>query len=154
MGFFDDIKRVFTGDEEDFEDEYEVEEEAEEREEPREKAKKETAPRLFQSDRKKVVSYPAQNAAQMQVVLCKPERFEDAPSVADHLNDNKTVVLNLESANREASRRIIDFLSGVVYANNGNIKKVANSTYIATPNAVDVMGELMLDDFDGSNMYF
>ena len=154
MGFFDDIKKAFVGQDDDFEEEYDVTEETEEKDEFREKPKKEASPRLFEGSRKKVVAYPTPNPAQMQVVLCKPERFEDAPSVADHLNDNKTVVLNLESANREASRRIIDFLSGVVYANNGNIKKVANSTYIATPNAVDVMGELMLDDFDGSNMYF
>lgn len=152
MGLFEDIKKAFTGQEDDFEDEYDAEE-TPEKEEPVEKPKKESSPRMFQSDRKKVVAYPTNNAAQMQVVLCKPERFDDSPAVADHLNENKTVVLNLESANREASRRIIDFLSGVVYANNGNIKKVAKSTYICTPDAVNVMGELMLDDFDGSDMY-
>lgn len=145
MGFFDDMKKVFSPQEDDFEEDF-VEEEEELIEEPvREKPRKDTA-RLFQSN-KKVVSYQ-QPMTQMQVVLCKPERFEDVPSVADHLNDKKTVVVNLESANREASRRIIDFLSGVVYANHGNIKKVANSTYIATPDDVNVMGELMLDDFE------
>ena len=146
MGFFDDFKKAFSSQEEDFEDEV-VEEEEEVVEEPVEKPRKES-PRLFQSSQKKVVTYP-QNASQMQVVLCKPERFEDVPDVADHLNDKKTVILNLEAANREASRRIIDFLSGVVYANKGNIKKVANSTYVATPNDVNVMGELLMDDFDG-----
>lgn len=145
MGFFDDMKKVFSAQDEDFEDE--ILEEEEEEEEVYEKPKKEPV-RLFSQNNKKVVSYPQQGATQMQVVLCKPERFEDVPSVADHLNDKKTVVLNLESANREASRRIIDFLSGVVYANHGNIKKVANSTYIATPDEVNVMGELMLDEFE------
>lgn len=150
MGFFDDMKKVFASQDDEFEDEVLEEEEEVEEEEYFEKPRKE-APRLFATQNKKVVSYP-QNATQMQVVLCKPERFEDVPSVADHLNEKKTVVLNLESANREASRRIIDFLSGVVYANHGNIKKVANSTYIATPDEVNVMGELMLDDFE-NGMY-
>ena len=74
--------------------------------------------------------------------------------IADHLNAKKTVVLNLEAANRDVSRRIIDFLSGVAYANNGNIRKVANSTFIIVPTDVDVMGELMLDDIDDGKMYF
>ena len=91
----------------------------------------------------------------MQVVLVKPDRFEDVTSIADHLNAKKTVVLNLEAANRDVSRRIIDFLSGVAYANSGNIRKVANSTFIIVPTDVDVMGELMLDDFDdGTKSYF
>ncbi len=150
MGFFDDVKKVFIPQEDDYEDETLVEEEEEVEEE---KPRRESTARLFQSDRKKVVSYTP-SLAQMQVVLCKPERFEDVPSVADHLNEKKTVVLNLESANRETSRRIIDFLSGVAYANHGNIKKIANSTFIVTPNDVNVMGELMLDDFESGNIYF
>ncbi len=153
MGFLDDVKKVFspTEDEYEYEDDL-LEEEYEEKEELREKPQREvSAPRLFQTDRKKVVSYAPQS--QMQVVLCKPERYEDVPSVADHLNEKKTVILNLESANRESSRRIIDFLSGVAYAIHGNIKKVANSTYIVTPNDVDLMGELLLDDFENGNMY-
>ncbi len=152
MGFLDDVKKVFspTEDEYEYEEGYE-EEEYEEKEEPREKTQRESTPRLFQSDRKKVVSYQA--PGQMQVVLCKPERYEDVPSVADHLNEKKTVILNLESANRESSRRIIDFLSGVAYAIHGNIKKVANSTYIVTPDDVSLMGELLLDDFENGNIY-
>ncbi|MBQ1231721.1 MAG: cell division protein SepF [Clostridia bacterium] len=150
MGFFDDMKKVFVPQDEDYEEETLVEEEDVVEEE---KPRRETATRLFQTDKKKVVSYN-QSLAQMQVVLCKPERFDDVPSVADHLNDKKTVVLNLEAANRETSRRIIDFLSGVAYANHGNIKKIANSTYIVTPNDVNVMGELMLDDFESGNIYF
>ena len=53
----------------------------------------------------------------------KPERFEDASTIADHLNNKRTVVLNLESTNKEVSRRRVDFLSGVAYANNGQIKR-------------------------------
>lgn len=93
------------------------------------------------------------NSSQIQVVLVKPTRFEDAPSIADHLNERKTVVLNLEAANRETSRRLIDFLSGTAYATRGSIKKVANSTYIITPANVDVLGDLVMDDFDSEGMF-
>ncbi len=98
----------------------------------------------------KVVDMPS---SAVQVVLVKPTRFEDAPSIADHLNARKTVVLNLEAANRETSRRLIDFLSGTAYATRGSIKKVANSTYIITPANVDVLGELIDGDFDADGMF-
>lgn len=91
--------------------------------------------------------------AQLQVVLVKPEHFEDASSIADHLNEKRTVVLNLESANREVARRLVDFLSGVAYANGGQIKRVANSTFIITPYNVDVMGDL-LDELENNGMFF
>ena len=90
---------------------------------------------------------------QLQVVLVKPERFDDARPVADHLNSKHTVVLNLESTNKEVSRRLIDFLSGVAYANNGQIKRVANSTYIITPYNVNIMGDL-LDELENSGVFF
>lgn len=95
-----------------------------------------------------------QSASQMQMVLVRPDRFDDVTSIADHLNQRKAVVLNLEAANRDVQRRIIDFLSGVAYANNGNMRKVANSTFLIVPSGVDVMGELMLEEFDESKMYF
>ena len=90
---------------------------------------------------------------QLQVVLVKPEKFDDARPVADHLNSKHTVVLNLEATNKEVSRRLIDFLSGVAYANNGQIKRVANSTYIITPSNVNIMGDL-LDDLESSGVFF
>ncbi len=103
-------------------------------------------PRIFQNDRKQRNS--AAGTAQMQVVIVKPDHFEDVTMIADHLNAKKSVVLNLESANRETSRRIIDFISGVAYANRDSIKKVANCTFMIAPNDVDVMGELMMDEYE------
>ena len=99
----------------------------------------------------KVVNIHA--TAQLQVVLVKPERFDDASTVADHLNAKRTVVLNLESSNKEVARRILDFLSGVAYANDGQIKKVANCTYIITPYNVGLMGDL-LDELENNGLYF
>lgn len=99
----------------------------------------------------KVVNIHA--TAQLQVVLVKPERFDDASTVADHLNAKRTVVLNLESANKDVARRILDFLSGVAYANDGQIKKVANCTFIITPYNVGLMGDL-LDELENNGLYF
>lgn len=90
---------------------------------------------------------------QLEVVLVKPERFDDASGIADHLNNKRTVVLNLESTNKDVSRRLVDFLSGVAYANNGQIKRVANSTFIITPYNVGIMGDL-LDELESSGVYF
>lgn len=99
----------------------------------------------------KVVNIHA--TAQLQVILAKPEKFEDAKDIADNLNEKRTVVLNLESANRDVARRLIDFLSGVAYANEGQLKRVANSTFIITPYNVDVMGDL-LDELENNGMFF
>ena len=90
---------------------------------------------------------------QLQVVLVKPERFDDASAIADHLNAKRTVVLNLESTSKEISRRLVDFLSGVAYANNGQIKRVAASTFIITPYNVDIMGDL-LDELESNGVFF
>lgn len=99
----------------------------------------------------KVVNINA--TTQLQVVLVKPERFEDASTIADQLNAKRTVVLNLESTGKEVSRRLIDFLSGVAYANNGQIKRVATSTFIITPYNVDIMGDL-IDELENNGLYF
>ena len=103
------------------------------------------------SKKNKVVNIHA--TTQLKVVLVKPERFEDASTIADHLNNKRTVVLNLESTNKEVSRRLVDFLSGVAYANNGQIKRVANSTFIITPYNVDIMGDL-LDELENNGAFY
>ena len=90
---------------------------------------------------------------QLQVVLVKPERFENASEIADHLREKRTVVLNLESTNKDIARRLLDFLSGVAYANEGKIKKVAISTYIITPYTVDILGDL-IDELENNGLYF
>ena len=99
----------------------------------------------------KVVNINA--TTQLQVVLVKPERFEDASTIADQLNAKRTVVLNLESTGKEVSRRLIDFMSVVAYANNGQIKRVATSTFIITPYNVDIMGDL-IDELENNGVFF
>lgn len=77
------------------------------------------------------------------IVLVQPERFEEAASIADHINTRHAVILNLEVASKEISRRLVDFLSGVAYANGGQITRVAANTFVIAPDNVNVMGELL-----------
>ncbi len=150
MGLWDSIKNIMTIPEEDeFENDI-VESTAKEAEEIQASTKRESTPRVVKS---KTVSYN-QVSGQMQVVLVKPNRFEDVTSIADHLNEGKTVVLNLEESMQDVSRRIVDFLSGVAYANNGNMRKVAKNTFIIVARGIDVMGEFFLDEFDEEKIYF
>jgi len=99
----------------------------------------------------KVVNIAA--TTQLSVVLVKPETFDEASGIADHLNAKRTVVLNLENTSKEVSRRLVDFLSGVAYANQGQIKRVANSTFLITPYNVDFVGDL-LDELESNGVYF
>ena len=101
--------------------------------------------------RSKVVNIHA--TTQLKVILVKPERFENASEIADQLKDKRTVVLNLESTNKDVARRLIDFLSGVAYAGEGKIKKVAANTYIITPYHVDIEGDL-IDELENNGLYF
>ena len=101
----------------------------------------------------KVVNISA--TAKLAVALFKPERFgEETRTIADELLKTHTVVLNLENTNKDMARRIIDFLSGVAYANRGKIKKVATSTFIIIPNNVDLTGDDLLDELEHSGVYF
>lgn len=107
-------------------------------------------------------SAPSQNkvvnihaTAQLQVVIFKPEHFgEDTRAIADELLKIHTVVLNLEETQKDVKRRIIDFLSGVAYANGGKIKRVATDTFIITPYNVDLTGDDVLDELESSGVYF
>ena len=153
MGVFDKIKNAFGVDDEDYDDDFEYEEEEE-------VVENTVKPDFSQIKKEKnislnttaPVSAPAAGSP-LQVVLVKPEKFDDASGIADNLNAKKTVVLNLEATSKEVSRRLVDFLSGVAYANNGQIKKIANSTFIITPYNVDVSGIGLLEEIDTTTIY-
>ena len=90
--------------------------------------------------------------AQMQVVLVKPDRFDNVSDIAEHLRSKHAVVLNLEATNKDVARRLVDFLSGCAYALDGKIKKIAISTYIITPYNVDIFGDL-IDELENNGLY-
>lgn len=81
------------------------------------------------------------SAAQPKLLLVHPDRFEQAADIADRIAERNAIVLNLETAPRELTRRMLDFLSGVTYALGGKVKKVSGSTYIITPAGMDFMGD-------------
>lgn len=83
------------------------------------------------------------NAASIELKVVRPDNFINSRQIADHLLNNRTVVLNLEATNKETARRILDFLSGVAYSIGGQLKRVANNTFVITPNNVDVSGDQM-----------
>ena len=146
MGVKDYFKDIFNVNE--FEPEIaeeEIEEEA--------PVKKETAPKKVIERRSYRAAQATEQGSAMKVVLVRPEVFNDVANVADHLKLGKTIVLNLETASREVSRRIVDFMSGAAYALNCKLKKVANNTFIIVPESTDIAGELLLDDF-GEENYF
>ena len=143
MGIFDELKKLTHP----YDDE---DEEYEDFEEPRERSFEDRRNKA-EDRRNKVVNIHA--TTQLKVVLVKPDRFENASEIADQLKDKRTVVLNLESTNKDVARRLVDFLSGVAYANNGQIKRVANSTFIITPYNVDIMGDL-LDELENNGAFY
>ena len=93
------------------------------------------------------------NASALEMKLIKPERYDSqtAQKIADHLLNRRTVVLNLESTNKESARRLIDFLSGVAYSIDGNIQRVTANTVVIVPNNVDVSGERLANPQKNNN---
>ena len=157
MGFIDDLKRLARPyeDEEDmdgYEDDFE-DTSRNDFSERKSAPKKESASFNLEPERRSNKVVNIHTTTQLQVVLVKPDRFENAAEIADHLREMRTVVLNLEQTNKEIARRLLDFLSGVAYANEGKIKKVALSTYIITPYNVDILGDL-IDELENNGLYF
>jgi len=81
------------------------------------------------------------SAAQFKVVVFEPDTMDDAKDICDHLKGKKPIVVNLEKINKDDAQRILDFLSGSVYALDGNIQPVSKSIFLIAPNNVDIMGE-------------
>ena len=157
MGFIDDLKRLARPyeDEEDmdgYEDDFEDTGRSD-FSERKSAPKTESASFNLEPERRSNKVVNIHTTTQLQVVLVKPDRFENAAEIADHLREKRTVVLNLEQTNKDIARRLLDFLSGVAYANEGKIKKVALSTYIITPYNVDILGDL-IDELENNGLYF
>ena len=164
MGISDKFKKVFNIDS-DYYDDYDEEEEEVEMYEPSHRSdpaprhpaapsrtdKRPETPRQPSYHSSKVVDI--HTTAKLQVVLKKPEHFDEAPAIADELLERRTVVLNLEVTAKDEAGKLLCFLSGVAYANGGKLKKIANNTYIITPYNVDVMGDL-LDELENNGMFF
>lgn len=157
MGFLDELKKLtrpYAEDEDEEFDDYEDDYEEEEAEPAPTRASRAAAEKpASYSERRSGKVVNIHTTAQMQVVLVKPERFDTVSEIAEHLRERRAVVLNLEAANKDVARRLVDFLSGCAYALDGKIKKVAVATYIITPCNVDIVGDLV-EELENNGMYF
>ena len=132
MGLMDEIRKLthpYSEQEDDYdelEDEI-AEEEAAPAPAPRRSFGRNNAPAPAETPRTSGVGRVVNinSGSQLQVVLVKTDRYEKVSEIADHLRDKKAIVLNLEDANKDSARRLVDFLSGCAYALDGKIKKVA-----------------------------
>ncbi len=79
---------------------------------------------------------------QMQVVLVEPDSYDEVQAVADNLKNRRPVVINLEKAEAELARRVVDFMSGVTYALDGSIQRVGKNIFLCVPNNIDISNEL------------
>ncbi len=83
------------------------------------------------------------NAGQKQdIVLFRPGSFNDTSKAADDLRNRRAVIVNMENVDKAMARRVVDFLSGCVYALDGDVKKIAQSAYLFCPHNMDILGDL------------
>jgi cell division inhibitor SepF len=101
------------------------------------------------NQRGNVVSIHSQK--NVKVVLYEPRSYDEAQEIADHLRSHRTVVINLQRVRNDQAMRIIDFLSGTVYALGGGISKIGGNIFMCTPDPVEIQGaitEILGDDLD------
>ncbi|MBQ8881328.1 MAG: cell division protein SepF [Oscillospiraceae bacterium] len=156
MSFWDNVKKFtqpYSSDEydEDYEDEMDPFAEEEEVEQPTPRSRR-TSPFATASQESAPAAAPASsgfggqvlnmNSGKQEVVLFHAKTFEDAAKAADELRKKKAVILNMENVDKSLTRRVVDFMSGSIYALDGRVKKVAQSTYLFCPHNMDVVGDL------------
>lgn len=87
-------------------------------------------------------SVVSMNSNKQEVVLFRPNSFNDTSKAADDLRNRKAVIVNMENVDKAMARRVVDFLSGCVYALEGDVKKIAQSAYLFCPHNMDIVGDL------------
>ncbi|MEN2464650.1 cell division protein SepF [Ornithinibacillus sp. FSL M8-0202] len=89
-----------------------------------------------------VINLQSVKTSSSKVVLCEPRTFDEAQQIADNIVNKRTVVINLQRVEHYEAKRIIDFLSGTVYAVNGVIQRLGSQTFLCAPDNVDVSGSI------------
>ena len=87
--------------------------------------------------------YSEEGGAKM--ILLEPRAYSEAQQIADHLKKRNTVVVNLKRVTSDQAKRIMDFLSGTIYAIRGNIQKIGSGIFLCTPNNINVQGKITDD---------
>ena len=101
--------------------------------------------RKFFGRKNKVVSMP-QAANAIQMVISQPTTFEQSDEICAFLKEKKSVIVNLEYVNKDVARRIVDFISGGVYALDGYIQKISNSIFLVAPSNYEITNEMAREE--------
>ena len=94
----------------------------------------------------KVVNMPQANANAIKMVISQPTTFEQSDEICSFLKEKKSVIVNLEYVNKDVARRIVDFISGGVYALDGYIEKVSNSIFLVAPSNYEISNEMAREE--------
>ncbi len=171
MSFVDKLLDVMRLNEDDYEfdnDEYEFEDDYEEEVKEKKPSRKERKEEQQQAKRSEtnfdmsekrskntnkitpITKNKKQGQQGMEVCVIKPNAIEDELEITETLLNGRTVVINMEGLNVEIAQRIIDFTSGATFAMRGNLQKISNYIFLATPNGVDISGDIqnLMDSFD------
>lgn len=97
---------------------------------------------------KNVVNLTKIESSVAKVILYEPKSYNEVQEIADNLLNNRSIVINLQQVDRQQAKRIVDFLSGTVYAIKGDIQKLGVSTFLCTPENVEVTGEISVEAFE------
>lgn len=95
-----------------------------------------------------VVSLQSVPKNSSKMVLFEPRSYSEAQEIADHLKNRRSIVVNLQRISHDQAIRIVDFLSGTVYAVGGDIQKIGANIFLCTPDNVDVSGNISDDNFE------
>lgn len=150
----------FDNDEYEFEDDYEeeVKEKKPSRKERKEEQARHTETNFELTEKRQkntnkitpISKNKRQGQQGMEVCVIKPNAIEDELEITETLLNGRTVVINMEGLNVEIAQRIIDFTSGATFAMRGNLQKISNYIFLATPNGVDISGDIqnLMESFD------
>lgn len=106
----------------------------------------------FYEEGEKVAAIP-QEPSGPKMILLEPRAFSESQQIADHLKKKNTVVINLRRVTSDQAKRIIDFVSGAVYALKGHIEKVGSGIFLCTPNNVNIQGKITSDKETKQEVY-
>ncbi|MCI8471168.1 MAG: cell division protein SepF [Clostridia bacterium] len=103
--------------------------------------------KLFgRKNKDKVVAMPQSNANAIRMVISQPTTFEQSDEICSFLKEKKSIIVNLEYVNKDVARRIVDFISGGVYALDGYIQKVSNSIFLVAPSNYEITNEMAREE--------
>lgn len=100
------------------------------------------APSRLKQTNNNVINLQSVKTTSSKVILCEPRTFDEAQQIADHIVSKRAVVINLQRVERYEAKRIVDFLSGAVYAVNGVIQRLGSETFLCAPDNIDVSGSI------------